>query len=217
MTWQNRIEGYGECSPAELIANPRNWRLHPNYQQSALSAVLEEVGFVDSIVVNRETGFVVDGHLRLRVALAEGQPTVPVTYVRLTAAEEAAILASHDPISLMAHPDHNKLAHLLSEIPAGDARLATLLGTLQTHNAFGVPPSDLEEMPKPLSQRKRERGLAVRVVIGPYQFDVSPEAWQRWQEQIVAQVGATREAVCAEIARRLRLPNPPAEDVAHVD
>jgi len=32
-------------SPAELAANPRNWRKHPEAQQAALAGVLSEVGW----------------------------------------------------------------------------------------------------------------------------------------------------------------------------
>src|ERR1035437_1948516 len=31
--WQNRITRYGEAAPDQLLANPRNWRTHPQAQQ----------------------------------------------------------------------------------------------------------------------------------------------------------------------------------------
>jgi hypothetical protein len=33
------------------------------------------------VTVNQTTGHVVDGHLRIELALARNEPTVPVTYV----------------------------------------------------------------------------------------------------------------------------------------
>src|SRR2546428_571103 len=66
--WANRIVGHGEESPADLVANERNWRTHPQAQQDALAGVLDEVGFVQSVIVNQATGRLVDGHLRLGVA-----------------------------------------------------------------------------------------------------------------------------------------------------
>ena len=68
--WRNRIVGHADVSPAELVPNPRNWRTHPPEQQRALAGALAEVGWVAEVLVNRTTGHVVDGHLRIELALA---------------------------------------------------------------------------------------------------------------------------------------------------
>src|SRR6266704_2927845 len=34
--WRNRIVGHGEEDPEQLLANPKNWRIHPKNQQDAL-------------------------------------------------------------------------------------------------------------------------------------------------------------------------------------
>lgn len=104
-TWQNRIVGSGEEDPEQLLANPGNWRIHPKRQQDALSGVLDEVGWVDQIIVNQRTGHVVDGHLRVSLALRRNEPTVPVLYVDLSEAEEKLVLATLDPIAAMATAD----------------------------------------------------------------------------------------------------------------
>ena len=83
-SWRNRIVGHADVPPAELVPNPRNWRSHPAEQQRALAGALAEVGWVAEVLVNRTTGHVVDGHLRIELALARDEPTVPVTYVELT-------------------------------------------------------------------------------------------------------------------------------------
>lgn len=59
--WRSRIVGHGEEAPDQLLANPRNWRIHPKTQQDALAGVLDEVGWVQDIIVNQLTGYVVDG------------------------------------------------------------------------------------------------------------------------------------------------------------
>src|SRR5918994_388953 len=100
--WANRLVGAGEEAPDQLLANPKNWRLHPRAQQDALGSVLDRVGWVDQVIVNRTTGHLVDGHLRVELALSRGEPSVPVTYVELTEAEEHLVLASLDPIAAMA-------------------------------------------------------------------------------------------------------------------
>lgn len=112
-TWQNRIVGEGVEEAGQLLANPANWRIHPSAQRDALRSVLGEVGWVQRVIVNRVTGHVVDGHLRVEEALARGEAEpVPVVYVELTPDEEAAVLATLDPIAALAATDHAKLSAL---------------------------------------------------------------------------------------------------------
>ncbi len=66
--WTSRIVGSGEEAPDQLLANPANWRIHPKAQQEALAGVLDQVGWVQQVLVNRRTGHVVDGHLRVALA-----------------------------------------------------------------------------------------------------------------------------------------------------
>src|SRR4030042_356185 len=37
--WRNRIIGEGEEPPDQLLANPGNWRIHPQAQQAALAVL----------------------------------------------------------------------------------------------------------------------------------------------------------------------------------
>src|SRR5579885_1576938 len=128
--WQNRIVGYGEADPHALRANPRNWRTHPKQQRQALSGVLRQVGVVQNVIVNRRTGLLLDGHLRVELALAEQQPTVPVTYVDLAEDEEALVLATLDPVAALAEADAAQLDALLRQVDAQDAAVQQMLSTL---------------------------------------------------------------------------------------
>lgn len=125
--FRDRIIGEGWEDPEQLLANPKNWRIHPKTQEDALEAVLSAVGWVQRIVVNQRTGFVVDGHLRVALALRRGEPKVPVLYVDLTAEEEDLILTSLDPIGAMAGTDREKLTELLGAIVSDDERVQSLL------------------------------------------------------------------------------------------
>src|ERR1700682_2848252 len=100
--WRSRIVGYGEESPERLLANPFNFRIHTQAQKRALDGVLRAIGIVQNILVNRTTGRMLDGHLRLEMAISDGQPRIPVTYVELTEQEEKVVLATFDPLSAMA-------------------------------------------------------------------------------------------------------------------
>jgi hypothetical protein len=108
-TWNNRIAGYGSENPEQLLANPRNWRVHPSEQQSALTGVLESVGVVQNVIVNSRSGHLVDGHLRVSLAIRANQPSIPVTYVDLSDEEEALILATLDPLAALAIADRDQL------------------------------------------------------------------------------------------------------------
>jgi hypothetical protein len=110
--WQNRIVGHGEEAADQLLANPRNWRIHPKAQQDALKGVLSQIGWVQDVIVNQRTGFVVDGHARVALAISAGEK-VPVVYVDLSEEEEAAILATIDPLSAMAGRDEAIFADLV--------------------------------------------------------------------------------------------------------
>lgn len=124
---RNRIIGSGEVDPKLLTANPKNWRIHPAHQREALKGVLDDVGFVQNVVVNKTTGFVVDGHLRVSVAIERDEPLIPVVFVELTEEEEAKILATIDPIGALAGTDTKLLSELLAEIETRNASVQTLL------------------------------------------------------------------------------------------
>ena len=128
--WRNRIVGHGEAPPEELLANPGNWRTHPPAQQGALAGALDEVGWVQDVIVNRRSGHMVDGHLRVELAISRGEPLVPVTYVDLSDEEEALVLATLDPLGAMAGQDKEKLQTLLADVSVDDAGLLALLRSL---------------------------------------------------------------------------------------
>jgi len=125
--WKNRIVGHTEVDPKTLVPNPENWRLHPKAQKEAMEGVLDDIGWVQEITVNQNTGLVVDGHLRLDLALREGEPSVPIKIVDLTPAEEAAVLATLDPISAMAKTDKDKLKIILATAKSGNDKVRQLL------------------------------------------------------------------------------------------
>lgn len=142
--WRSRIVAHGEADPQMLIPNPQNFRTHPKGQQSALSGALSELGWLQEILVNRTTGHVVDGHLRIELALAHGETAVPVTYVELSEDEERLALATFDPIGTLAETDTRILGEVLRGIDTGNADLQTMLGELA--QAEGITTLDWESL-----------------------------------------------------------------------
>lgn len=148
-SWRNRIVGTGEESPADLVANPKNWRIHPQAQQEALASVLDKVGWVGQVLVNQRSHKVVDGHLRVALAISRQEPSVPVLYVDLTDEEERLVLASLDPISAMAATDDEKLRELLDSIPSFDSAAleAQIVSFLAATKRGRTEPDDVPDVP----------------------------------------------------------------------
>ena len=152
MAWESRIVGHGEAAPADLVGNPRNWRTHPKAQRDALAGVLDQVGWVQDVIVNKRTGYLVDGHARVAVAAQRGETSVPVVYVDLSEDEELLILATLDPLAAMAEADTEVLADLLASVTSEDAALTSMLDAL-AGNTPNFEPVGIDEQGR-LDQKK---------------------------------------------------------------
>lgn len=163
-SWRNRIVGSGEADPKTLLPNEKNWRGHPKAQAAALDAALDEVGWVQQVIVNRTTGKLVDGHLRVERAIARGERSVPFLEIELTPEEELLILATLDPIGAMATANKEVLAGLISEVATGQAALQQLIADvaekagaiLDSHPAPGDDPA-----PDPPGSYESQYGVIV--------------------------------------------------------
>jgi len=133
---KNRIVGNGEEPLDQILYNPRNWRIHPLSQQDALKGVLEEVGWVQQVIVNKRTGNLIDGHLRCQLAAREGAQTIPVVYVDVSEDEEALVLATLDPIGAMAATDKQKLDELFANIQSENEQVTALIQEIAEKNGI---------------------------------------------------------------------------------
>ena len=136
---KNRIVGNGEEPLDQILYNPRNWRIHPLSQQDALKGVLEEVGWVQQVIINKRTGNLIDGHLRCQLAAREGQKTIPVVYVDVSEDEEALVLATLDPIAAMAATDKQKLDELFQDINSDNENVQKLISEIATEHIVNQP------------------------------------------------------------------------------
>jgi len=144
--WKNRIVGYGDVAVDQVMANENNWRVHPAEQQAAMRDIFDEVGVVQNIIINRRLGeewpdgergveTLVDGHMRVVLAMRGGQKTLPVTYVNLSPEDERLVLATLDPISALSSRDDAKVAELLGDIETQSAAVRSLLQSLSSEAA----------------------------------------------------------------------------------
>ena len=146
----NRIIANTMEDPKNLIANPDNFRLHPESQNAALRGSLKELGWLKSVLVNKTTGNIIDGHARVSEAIKQGV-LVPVDWVELSPHEEKMALAILDPITEMATRDQEILNGLLDQIETDDSGLKALLADLAKND------EDLDKLSEDQSQELEEK------------------------------------------------------------
>lgn len=129
--WKNRIVSYAQVDPRKLKANPLNWRVHPTPQRKAMVDAFEQIGELVPAIVNKRTGNIIDGHMRVELALEHHEPTVPVIYVDMTLDEEKLALTTINPLAELAATDPEKLAELLGAVPRKGGALDDLLAALE--------------------------------------------------------------------------------------
>jgi len=116
MNFRDRVVELRRVPADTLRKNPKNWRLHPEGQRSAVAAMLGDIGYAGAIIA-REVAEgqleILDGHLRDELS---GSDVVPVLVVDLDDAEAARFLATYDPLSGMAEVDSLALGELLEEV-----------------------------------------------------------------------------------------------------
>jgi hypothetical protein len=143
--WENRLVGQEMRDPRTLTPNPRNWRKHPKLQGDALGGAISQIGWVAPITYNVRTSHVVDGHLRLELALRRGEDMVPVNLVDLSQEEENVAIATLDPISAMATENETMLKDLLSDIDVEDDALQKMLDDLAKNAGIDDPEKELQQ------------------------------------------------------------------------
>lgn len=130
--WKNRIVGRDVKPANQFLANPFNFRVHTALQDRALTGSLDTLGWIDDVIVNVQTGHVIDGHERIAVALRKGEDTpVPFKLVDLTPAEEAQALVSLDPIAAMAKTDDEILEAIWAQIQTDNEDVQEFIAHLQ--------------------------------------------------------------------------------------
>ena len=126
--WRNRIVESGELPANQFLPHELNARRHPNYQREALRGSLNEIGWVEPVVVSKRSGKLLDGHARIEEALSRDENSlVPFVAVDVSAEEESLILATLDPIASLAVYEQQAQEELLAGLEAEDLALEALL------------------------------------------------------------------------------------------
>lgn len=141
MALEHRIVKYDTADPKTLTGNPYNFRKHPEHQHGVVDGSLDELGWIDEVLVNLRTSeawpegernvlTVIDGHLRRDIAIERNEASIPVKYVDLTPDEERLALAVLDESTALAQRDVETLSELLALLAPENQALADFLAEL---------------------------------------------------------------------------------------
>lgn len=108
-----------DLKPAEY--NPRIELQTDDEEYQSLKRSIEEFGLVDPIIYNEQTGNVVGGHQRLKVAKDLGYTEFDVSVVSMSEEKEKALNIALNKIS--GNWDDEKLKELLSELDSNELML----------------------------------------------------------------------------------------------
>lgn len=166
--WADRLVRSGWDAPEQLLAHPGNPKIHPRPQTEAVKGSLRELGWLKKIKVNLRTGeewgpdqgveTVFDGHDRIKAAMEEGQPRVPVDYYDLSPDEEIKAILYIDQTTRMSVYDAELLEPILYDISTGEAALMAMVAELAEQE--GIIPPDFEPVPaadQPKLDRKKTK------------------------------------------------------------
>lgn len=139
--FKNRIIDYGVKPADQFLANPKNARVHPQFQRDVMKAALEEVGFV-APVIESKSGVLLDGHERIWQALQRDNAPVPFVVVDVDEAEEDYVLATFDPITSLANYDAQRLDDLLRDVNSDQPAIQQMLAELAEKSGLAYEPPE---------------------------------------------------------------------------
>ena len=186
----------------EVIPHPKNPNTHPQNQIKILAQNIRYHGWRHPIVVSKLSGYIVAGHGRLEAAKELGVSIVPVEYQDFaTEDNELAVLVGDNRLAELSSLDLNGLQDIIDGFKASD--FDTILA--------GFEPTDLDALlgeQKPDFGDEKEKELSqseVTIQAGNYRFRMSQEDFGIWIDKLKQDVGFDKEAVVAEIRRRLAI------------
>ena len=143
MSWNSRIIGSDMVDPSILCPNPKNFRKHPDKQINAMNKVLSGVGWVQEVIVNKTTGHILDGHLRVKLAIDQNESEIPVKWVEISEDEENLILSTYDSITSLAEIDSDMLSGLINELSIDDELVDDIFSQFNLGDSFNGDTQDI--------------------------------------------------------------------------
>jgi hypothetical protein len=145
---RDRIRDFRRVPAGELLDHDGNPRRHPQAQRDALRGVLEQVGIAAALVAyhsKRNGGqlTLIDGHLRKQ----DFDLDWPTLILDVSDEEADLLLATHDPLGVLAEYDKPKLDALLQEVRAKSPAVVGMLKELAAKAGEGANKGEKQKAP----------------------------------------------------------------------
>jgi DNA modification methylase len=129
-------------------------------------------------VWNQQTGHLIDGHLRVELALKNGEKEVPVTVVDLTEEEETQVLVTFDPLTAMARANHAQFESLIAGVTTVNPAVRDLIDRIKAKNHI----QNSKTSEKPVEKPENRVKLGEIWQLGPNRLAcgdaTDPEVWK---------------------------------------
>jgi len=195
-SWQSKVVRHADVAPGDLLGHPDNITIHTVEQQADMERMLGRIGWAASVLVSVKSGRIIDGHMRVAVALNASAATVPVDYVDLTEDEERKALLYLKRMPSLAGLDRVNLAEVLESISTIDADIEAMA------NAFAKS-SGLLRAQKLMAEKETPQYMDITV--GTFTFQVTWPEYVHWRLGIQDICKTRKATINAEIRRRLGL------------
>jgi hypothetical protein len=189
---------------ADLVPDAKNARTHPEEQIAQLAAAITEWGWTMPVLVDEE-GKIIAGHGRVMAAERLGLTEVPtMTAVGWSEKQKRAYILADNKLAMNSGWDDELLRDELADL--GD--LVSLTGFDKTElDALFETPEIEDGM---FGSQNGNKVSATMMQFGEYRMKVDQGDYNRWLDALRNEVGFDKEAILAEISRRLRI-HAPAE------
>ncbi len=149
---RNRIKAHRRVRAGDLLPHELNFRLHPDIQRTALTALYAEVGFARSLLAYELPDGrlkLLDGHLRRDL---DPDMEVDVEILDVNDAEARTLLLSIDPLAALAQTQEQLRDRLLERTPTPNADLQAAWDAAANPELAALtavpPPPGIQDIPE---------------------------------------------------------------------
>lgn len=203
-THTNNLYQYVIKDVEALKPCPTNPNIHDDKNISELKASMQEFGFTNPILID-ESDEIIAGHGRWEAAKEMEYAEVPcVVLSGLTDIQKKAYMIADNSLPYGSVWDEEMLAQELEELELAGFDVDVLaLDNIEDLDLSFEPPQINDGHAKDGEEKITESDT--KLVIGEYSFPIAREEYLKWQEDIRAEAGFSKDDVISEIKLRLRL------------
>lgn len=143
--WEIAIVGSDVVDADQLMGHPENAKIHPLAQQKSMMSILKRVGWIQAVVVNQRTGRIIDGHMRVAMAISANQK-VPVNYIDIDEDMEPFAIATFDAVASQSVLDDDMYVDLIRQIENVDEPLQKLFASMIPEPKKVKDPNEIDDI-----------------------------------------------------------------------